>query len=647
MDHSVVTTAKDTSSLGAGTRTTIIQRFRGNLGNGSVAPFSVGGQRAHSTPLTAGGIAINRCGMERGAILGAGPSVRRPVTGVTYQEESRECYASTPLRGIDVMSSHDCNTGGIVTSAGDGACRVAIAGSPPAGACENIHVLAIRDTCAYIKQVVANFNAKVNTFPVEAQQDIKDLNTYIQSVSLQESFGAGPSALPLGDTWTAEPRADGDARAARADLGPGHYRTASLGKLRAPSRTARVLFDPSDPHCDRSSETNALENEPQRSSQEASVFSMPELVSALSRLDSRTYPRPDPFDSSSGASFEQFLLEFEEYCGHTFRGSPDRWIGELGRFLKGEMQEVFLMQKIPGDSYQSVKAKLLKWLKDSRETYEHDAKLRFKMAQWRPTESMRLYASRVEQLFRIAYPSKPVESSKTLRNKYFDTVPEEFRTHLESCRLYSYTIAEKELTWTNILVLASRYDMQHTPKKIVEPDNSVWLGVSSQEEKIPHAYSSVTPYVEEPVNYIWQAASRPGSRGAVPVTLSRPTTRSHPICPRESGTLHSDSKADIGIIEVGARGGFLQERVEYPSNSSACNFCGRAGHFSDICRRRLGTCLICGDGTHQIANCPQRRRARDYHPDQSLPSGSSRNSARTREDPSQPSRGEGARKLNW
>ena len=35
-----------------------------------------------------------------------------------------------------------------------------------------------------------------------------------------------------------------------------------------------------------------------------------------------------------------------------------------------------------------------------------------------------------------------------------------------------------------------------------------------------------------------------------------------------------------------------------------CDFCKRPGHQSNICRKRLGHCLVCGSATHQVKDCP-------------------------------------------
>ncbi|KAJ6827472.1 uncharacterized protein M6B38_127020 [Iris pallida] len=36
-----------------------------------------------------------------------------------------------------------------------------------------------------------------------------------------------------------------------------------------------------------------------------------------------------------------------------------------------------------------------------------------------------------------------------------------------------------------------------------------------------------------------------------------------------------------------------------------CDYCKRPGHQSDICRKRLGHCLVCGSATHQVKDCPK------------------------------------------
>ena len=400
-----------TSTCSASTQRPASPQLAGGLLNADRISFRMDVQQSHSTPLVAAPALRGRISAGNLGALDslAGGSGSRPG----YLEGTQESFRPTSGSVINVMSNQGPNAGSVVTPAGDGSCRVAIPKCLPAGSMDNVHVLAIKDTCAYIKQVVANFNAQVDTFPAEAQQDIRDLNTYIQNVSLRdEPSGCGPGSIPEVDTWAWLPQ---NRRETKTPVQPVAGPEAVPARRRGASgKASRVLFREShESQSDQSSEEGAPVGRQQSCSREASVLSMPELVAALNRLDSRTYPKPEPFDSASGVSFDEFLLEFEEYCSNTFRGGSDRWIGELGRYLKGEMRAVFLTQKIPGDSYQAVKTKLRKWLKDSKEIYESDTKQRFKKAQWQPSESMWLYASRLEQPFRMAYPSKSVDSSKT------------------------------------------------------------------------------------------------------------------------------------------------------------------------------------------------------------------------------------------
>jgi hypothetical protein len=84
------------------------------------------------------------------------------------------------------------------------------------------------------------------------------------------------------------------------------------------------------------------------------------ILRGLARLDNRSVPKPEMFDSSSGQPFAQFLATFEDYCTHNFRGSSSLWIGELGKLLSGDTLRTFNALKVPGDGYETLKSKLLK-----------------------------------------------------------------------------------------------------------------------------------------------------------------------------------------------------------------------------------------------------------------------------------------------
>lgn len=84
------------------------------------------------------------------------------------------------------------------------------------------------------------------------------------------------------------------------------------------------------------------------------------LAQLLERMDMRKVPRPEPFDPVAGRPLKRFFADFEMYCSQSFRGSCDAWVPELARLLQGEAVQAFKAYHSVNDSYESIKAKLLR-----------------------------------------------------------------------------------------------------------------------------------------------------------------------------------------------------------------------------------------------------------------------------------------------
>ena len=74
----------------------------------------------------------------------------------------------------------------------------------------------------------------------------------------------------------------------------------------------------------------------------------------------------------------------------------------------------------------------------------------FTNARMESGESLRIFVTRLEKAFRIAYLSH--------LSKRVEFIPNYFHKQLDNARSLSLAMNNKELSWTNILSLASRFD---------------------------------------------------------------------------------------------------------------------------------------------------------------------------------------------
>lgn len=291
-----------------------------------------------------------------------------------------------------------------------------------------------------------------------------------------------------------------------------------------------------------------------------SSYSVGQLISALQRLDSRTVPPPDVYDVTLGRSFADFFEDFEQYCASKFVGGSHRWLSELGRYLSGDLHGVYCAVRGPDDTYEEVKAKLLRWFTESHLNRQTAVISRFREAHREPHESLYVYGVRLEKLFRLAYPRKSVERSRTLQRRYIETVPPDFGQQLH----YSYGVVKlvgQTFGWSQVLQLALVRDNQH-------PDSA---------RKVQPCYTVAAATLRSPVKDV--SVQTEGSsdivRGARSGTSSRPS------------------------------GGHFAKRDE-----DTCSYCKRIGHHYDNCRRRLKQCLRCGSLEHFRSACTQRKTSK-------------------------------------
>ena len=322
-----------------------------------------------------------------------------------------------------------------------------------------------------------------------------------------------------------------------------------------------------------------------------------QLLSALNRLDARSSPKPEVFNANAGVPMTVFFEQFESYCESKFRCGMNGWIHELGSHLTDESLDVYEALRGPTDTYIDIKTKLLKWFEDSKEVRKSQRITTFKSCSIKQGESLFIFGSRLEKLFRSAFPKKDVEKSTTLLNKYLESVPHDFKQQIQT----SVALAQVEdtvLPWSKVLRLANIRDntMLLEMNEQIESKPPVCFNIRSND--FPNKYRGCDESTQVdfllPSNYV----SPKFNRSKVSFSDLRPPS-SHTGIAFAKGSSKGTSQSSIRPCYQNA------------SATSHCTFCNKSGHIFSTCRRRLKLCLLCGSAKHLCKDCPKNKNDRE------------------------------------
>ena len=427
----------------------------------------------------------------------------------------------------------------------------------------------------YVQRFLVNMKERENVLPAEIKSQYFDFKDNMNKLFLTPS-----------DTNALVPQRKSD-----DEIG-------AIPKQSKPKISSKKPEDSSDLSGEeRKSSSDALSDVDSKTSTQSSLLSItnpPNLAqwhAFLDRIDRRKMPVLENFDETSGLHLTKYFAKFEKYCMCNFGCDRDFWIGELERHLEGRTLVQFRAMKGSNDSYNVVKKKILEWYSEMEVTRQEKNKNTFKTAKMERGENMHLYGTRLEKLFKQAYPFRKVNCSRTLQEKYKATVPKAFRKKIDS-QLMNHCIKEQEMTWKSFLKCARFYDLELEKQEVPEATEEIVINIG-QGLKMDASVQCSNEYVEQPKPAANVARDHQHRRSYAPTHLSdTPGYRRRQQNNNGERTIWRRLDADIR------------------SMGKSCSFCRRLGHTVDECRSRWNQCFICGSSDHFLRNCPDYRISR-------------------------------------
>ena len=227
-------------------------------------------------------------------------------------------------------------------------------------------------------------------------------------------------------------------------------------------------------------------------------------------------------------------------------------------------------------------------------------------------ETLFLYSKRLEKSFRRAFPKKEVEKSRTLREKFHNTVPAFVRKSLNTHTLAN-EINDKTTTWSAIQKLARCQDARSVGQKksISESPKDIIIGLAEQDgaitkkAKVPVFYNSNTKEF-----IIEDGEDKSGMRSLKPPRVF--FADKQPTAFARNG---SDNRQKYSYSYNPHRKNEMyrwktdDQKTQRPREAIRCFFCGKQGHVIKECRNR--TCYSCGAKGHIAYYCKNKNPKHD------------------------------------
>lgn len=288
-------------------------------------------------------------------------------------------------------------------------------------------------------------------------------------------------------------------------------------------------------------------------------------------IDMRRVAAFKNYDEDSGKDLRKYLKSFEKYCQENVRGSRQSWIDELETRLSGDTLFAFQAVQVLADTYSEARKQLLEWYDDQKVYRKKMNRKNFENAKHTKNESMFLLATRLEKLFRVAFPHKCVDRSSTLQEKFLSIIPHQCGEMMEG-KLVSHEMRGTRMSWRNFKKLASCCDNKIRSRKKTEVEEVI-INVGMQQQP-PLQHDSQ----QEPMRR--QQQKNFGGRSA----------HENDKAPQRASSALSATPAELSRRNV------------------QCFHCRRFGHVVAQCRSKHRTCFQCGQQGHFVRDCTQ-----NYH----------------------------------
>ena len=267
--------------------------------------------------------------------------------------------------------------------------------------------------------------------------------------------------------------------------------TLPFAKIRDFDRQSDDESEYSDSYLSDSSETTSSEEPVSRRRRQGEK--------AICDLHDYRYGRevvaPGMFKGDGASSLKSYLRDYEQYFEAKYKGNQRQKAKHLGQYLEGSAKRAY--DAIDGGAlkYGDLKSKLLQWYQAEKVNQRSNREVAFETAQMLPTDTLTIYALRLERFASKAWPDSAKERERKLCRKFWYTVPSSFANVLASSERNLLLMSEKKrLDWKKIKKLAENEDrsIRKARDSMKDSENHIWYSQPAQ--PIPQTISRPNEY---------------------------------------------------------------------------------------------------------------------------------------------------------